>query len=586
MNKTFRKLGGAILCLAALSMTSCDIVGVPDNASGKYVVKINTEDMVLAPGETASRPSTNATATTTYTSSDPAVATVDNAGRVTAVAEGTCVITVSTPFLATKTIEGDEILSTATAEYKVIVQPNLASALKEGAKIGFSFNLNGEDLDYLFQKQGDDYVLIPQNQPQSAPRRAVVEPQLIPVLIYAKTNNTLILTVVQQVGTDNALVLMVIFNLNDNTIQIIPGSPLTKVLNFKVRIGNIEITAQLKKKEVAPTSVKFTVAETPFKMKVGEEITLDASVEPVDATDKAVTWTSSKPEVATVDANGKVTAVAAGETTIKVATSNGKFYEQALTVEAAVLNTYLKWDEGQKQLVATNIPEEVTMVENKNSNVTWAAGTYVVEGDVEINGSITLNGDVNLIIKDDAKLTANMISGNSKNLSIYGQANKSGQLVVVNSSTYDAIWNIATLEVHSCQVKATSSYNNCGGFYNIQTFNVYGGSVDAEYTGSNGYGIRLFANGSMKIYGGDVKAVGKGNSNFGITSGNASSTVTVYGGKLLAENAGNKALKNLVTLTKDTGYTSGKIQTCDDGSSWADYTGATTPETKYVRVGY
>ena len=108
-------------------MTSCDIDGVPDNASGKYVVKINTEDMVLAPGETASRPSTNATATTTYTSSDPAVATVDNAGLVKAVAEGTCVITVSTPFLATKTIEGSEILSTATAEYKVIVAKKAGS---------------------------------------------------------------------------------------------------------------------------------------------------------------------------------------------------------------------------------------------------------------------------------------------------------------------------------------------------------------------------------------------------------------------------------------------------------------------------
>ena len=108
-------------------MTSCDVIGVPDNASGKYVVKINTEDLVLAPGETASRPSTNATATTTYTSSDPAVATVDNAGRVTAVAEGTCVITVSTPFLATKTIEGDEILSTATTEYKVIVAKKAGS---------------------------------------------------------------------------------------------------------------------------------------------------------------------------------------------------------------------------------------------------------------------------------------------------------------------------------------------------------------------------------------------------------------------------------------------------------------------------
>ena len=122
MNKTFRKLGGAILCLAALSMTSCDIVGVPDNASAKFIVKLNTEDLLLAPGEWAVRASSNATATTTYTSSDATIATVDATGRVTAVAEGECVITVATPYLATKTIEGDEILSTATASFRVIVK--------------------------------------------------------------------------------------------------------------------------------------------------------------------------------------------------------------------------------------------------------------------------------------------------------------------------------------------------------------------------------------------------------------------------------------------------------------------------------
>ena len=207
----------------------------------------------------------------------------------------------------------------------------------------------------------------------------------------------------------------------------------------------------------------------------------------------------------------------------------------------------------------------------------------MVEGEVEIKGNITLNGNVDLIIKDDAKLTVNQINGNSKNLSIYGQANTKGQLVVVNSSNYDAIAGITTLEVHSAKVTASSPYQYCGGFYNIQTFNVYGGSVDAENTGSNGYGIRLFPNGSMKIYGGDVTAVGKGNGNFGITSGNASSTLTVYGGKLWAGNADNKALKNLVTLTKG-GDFAGKIYTSDNGSSWTEYTSTGTPTTKYVKV--
>ena len=252
-------------------------------------------------------------------------------------------------------------------------------------------------------------------------------------------------------------------------------------------------------------------------------------------------------------------------------------------------DTYLKWDADQKKLVAAEFPAEVTTVVNADGNVTWSAGTYVVEGDVTINGIITLNGAVDLIIKDGAKLTANQIKGSNSNynLSIYGQANQTGQLFV-NCTFGNAIKNMATFEVHSCQVTATSSYDSGGGFNSISTFNVYGGSVDAEYTGNkHGYGISLPGNGSMNIYGGDVKAVGKGNNgnySYGIRTSN-SATVTVYGGKLWAESAGKEALHSNITLTKGVGFT-GKIETSGDGSSWTEYTTTGTPETKYVRVGY
>ena len=258
---------------------------------------------------------------------------------------------------------------------------------------------------------------------------------------------------------------------------------------------------------------------------------------------------------------------------------------KAVKKGGAVDNTYLKWDADQKKLVATDIPAEVTTVANADQYVNWAAGTYVVEGEVTINGMIGLNGNVDLIIKDGAKLTVNnKIVGydNGKKLSIYGQANQTGQLVV-NYSEH-AITNVTTLEVHSCQVKATSSGNSCGGFNYIQTFNVYGGSVDAESTAaSSGYGIILASIGSMNIYGGDVKTLGKGNK-FGING--SSTTVTVYGGKLWAGCAGGKAINpSNVTLTKGAGF-NGKIETSDDNSAWTEYTSTGTPETKYVRVGY
>ena len=246
-------------------------------------------------------------------------------------------------------------------------------------------------------------------------------------------------------------------------------------------------------------------------------------------------------------------------------------------------NAYLKWDATKKELVETEIPAEVTTV--TSSTTTWPAGTYVVEGEVTINGGIILNGNVELIIKDGAKLTANHIHGgiSKYNLSIYGQASQTGQLVV-NYSDNDAILYITTLEVHSAKVKATSSGENSAGFYGMTTFNVYGGSVDAEYTGTQGDGIKLTNNGSMNIYGGEVKAVGKG-TKCGITCVSESS-VTVYGGKLWAENADNAAIdSDEITLTKGTGFT-GKIETSDNGSSWTEYNDDATPGTKYVRVGY
>jgi len=234
--------------------------------------------------------------------------------------------------------------------------------------------------------------------------------------------------------------------------------------------------------------------------------------------------------------------------------------------------------------VATPIPATYTVVEDASTNVTWQAGTYVVEGAVTINGNISLTGNVNLIIKDGATLTAKQIIGGNNNLRIYGQAQMTGELVANYSE--DVFKEITRLEVHSAKVTSTSSCDYCGGFYNIVTFNVYGGLVDAKCTAA-GYGICLKSGGSMNIYGGEVKAEGKGNGTLtgcGLYGDNINDkpTVTVYGGKLWSGSADRKVF-NYVNLQKGAGFT-GKIYTSDNGSSWAEYNDATTPNSKYVKV--
>jgi len=279
-----------------------------------------------------------------------------------------------------------------------------------------------------------------------------------------------------------------------------------------------------------------------------------------------------------------LTGLNGGETV--TATYNGSRKVKSVKAVKKALDpakAYLTWDADQKKQVATEIPTTAIKVENADAEVNWEAGTYVVEGkDVKINGMIKLNGDVDLIIKDGATLTADKIQGGNKNLSIYGQANQSGQLVI--NCTNDAISKITTLEVHSAKVTATASTSSCGGFYNITTFNVYGGSVDAKNT-SSGYGISLNTGGSINIFGGEVKAEGKGTGGYGygIRCG-GTATVTVSGGKLWAGNADNKALYG-INLQKGEGFT-GKIETSADNSAWTEYTEAATPDSKYVRVGY
>ncbi|MBQ5436324.1 MAG: Ig-like domain-containing protein, partial [Firmicutes bacterium] len=104
-----------------------------------------------------------------------------------------------------------------------------------------------------------------------------------------------------------------------------------------VAAGTAEITAQskadkdvkavcavtVKAKTIAVTGVSVDPAEV--SLKVGKTKELTAVLEPENATNKNVTWSSSDEEVATVDENGKVTAVAAGTAEITVKTEDGEF---------------------------------------------------------------------------------------------------------------------------------------------------------------------------------------------------------------------------------------------------------------------
>ena len=69
---------------------------------------------------------------------------------------------------------------------------------------------------------------------------------------------------------------------------------------------------------------KVSLDKTELALTVGDTQTLIATITPDDANNKNASWSSDKPSVATVDENGKVTAVAAGTANITVKTVDGE----------------------------------------------------------------------------------------------------------------------------------------------------------------------------------------------------------------------------------------------------------------------
>ena len=94
--------------------------------------------------------------------------------------------------------------------------------------------------------------------------------------------------------------------------------------------GTIEITVN----EVLAESITIS-GDT--EMAKGQSMTLAATINPSDTTNKTVTWSSSDTSVATIDENGNVTSVNGGTATITATTSNGKTATFNITV-----NSYLK----------------------------------------------------------------------------------------------------------------------------------------------------------------------------------------------------------------------------------------------------
>lgn len=300
--KSTRSRLAAILITAAMavSLVGCGVditsVGLPPNESlekGDTVqmeVDFGTENQAEAEAIAKAAEKLDLT----WTSSDEAVATVDEDGLVTAVGPGTAEITVS---VADGNISST-CLVTVTVTATDVTVPETLELVTNGENTA---NLNAKATP-------EDATGITVTYESSDPSIVTVdETGLVTAVANGEADITTTLTQVNDMATGETATA-------ENSTQTEP-----LVLTATTHV-------------VVTTKVEaITLDNTEGILTVGNTHKINASVTPENATDLTVTWTSSDNNIATVDADGNVKAVAVGNATITASAGNVSA-EYALTV--------------------------------------------------------------------------------------------------------------------------------------------------------------------------------------------------------------------------------------------------------------
>ncbi len=165
---------------------------------------------------------------------------------------------------------------------------------------------------------------------------------------------------------------------------------LTNINAQKTTCSNVGFHITL---QVPASSISLDKPSLTFTAK-NQTATLTATVLPSNATNKSVTWTSSNTSVATVDANGKVTAVANGTATITATTNDGSNKSASCTVTVEINEeTEIEISNWKNDAIAENTPV-TSYTDESLDNYDW----------VLFSPEVRANGALQIV---DGKLTTN-----------------------------------------------------------------------------------------------------------------------------------------------------------------------------------
>ena len=308
----------------ALSLVGCGVkitnIAVPEFAmveKGESIplpVVYGTDEAPAVTPETAATGESAATdekvakaaekLTIEWTSSDESVATVDETGTVTAVAAGEANVTAS--------VKDADIA--ASTHIKVVVTPTGVAAPES-----IDLVTNGEntkDLDAkLVPADATDVKLAYESSDESV---ATVD-ETGKVTAVANGECTITTYVVADAKDADASELSAVAveaadsEEVDDSVATMPEDLAAMDSAFGVVPENLKAETKV----TVTTNVEgITLDKTEGVLTVGNTVTVTATVTPDTATNASVTWSSSDEAIATVDSEGKITAVAPGTATI------------------------------------------------------------------------------------------------------------------------------------------------------------------------------------------------------------------------------------------------------------------------------
>lgn len=184
------------------------------------------------------------------------------------------------------------------------------------------------------------------------------------------------------------------------------------------------------KQPIAVTGVMLD--KTKVEITIGETMLLKATVTPNDAANQDVKWTSSNQNIATVDTNGKVTAINVGTAAIIVTTDDGgKTANCEVTVNPIyVTGVILDKNDAEIPIGESEILKATVSPSNATyQDIQWISSNQDI-ATVDKNGKVTalaIGTATITVTTDDGGKTANCIvtvTGVSGQRNDYGDDNK------------------------------------------------------------------------------------------------------------------------------------------------------------------